>query len=106
MSEGHGHSQEKLTKFPIQLSNDARYIAPVVDFIRNVIKPDRMEHIDSHWDYHLGEAVEFTKDGVAMIYDWNESWGHELATKAAAERELKLVRETAERIAAHIRQAP
>ncbi|WP_127533245.1 hypothetical protein [Paenibacillus kobensis] len=106
MREENGQSQTNFTKFPIRIPNDARYIEPVIDYIRDVLKPDQMTRVDSHWDYYLGDVVEFMKDGVSMVYDWNESWGHELTTKSAAEQELKLVRETAEQIAEHVKRVP
>lgn len=104
MREQDGQSNARLTKVPIQIPNDARFIDPVVDYIRNMIRPDQLVKSDTHWDYYLGEVVEFTKDGVEMAYEWNESWGHELTTKAATEQATKAVRETAAIISAHIKK--
>ncbi|GFN34044.1 hypothetical protein [Paenibacillus xylaniclasticus] len=105
MSKENGQSNVNFNRVPIQIPNDARYIDPVIDYIRDVIKPERIVRVDSHWDYYLGEVVEFTKDGVEMAYDWNESWGHELTTTTSSEQQIKLVRETAERIAEHVKSS-
>jgi hypothetical protein len=104
MREDNGGMNAKLIKAPIQIPNDARYIDPVVDYIRNTIKPDQLIQSDSHWDYYLGESVEFTKDGVEMAYEWNESWGHELTTKSTSEQAAKAIQETAASITAHIKK--
>ncbi|GMK37884.1 hypothetical protein PCCS19_09380 [Paenibacillus sp. CCS19] len=104
MREANGNSNERLTKVPIQIPNDARYIDPVVDYIRDIIRPDQLVKSDTHWDYYLGESVEFTKDGVEMAYEWNESWGHELTTRAATEQAAKAVREMAASITYHIKK--
>lgn len=105
MRDDNRNSNVSLTKVPIQIPNDARYIDPVVDYIRTIVKPDQLIKADSHWDYYLGESVEFTKDGVEMAYEWNESWGHELTTRATTEQAAKAVRETAAGITAHIKKA-
>jgi hypothetical protein len=104
MGEHNGQTNARITKAPIQIPNDARFIDPVVDYIRSIIRPDQLVKSDTHWDYYLGEVVEFTKDGVEMAYEWNESWGHELTTKTASEQAAKAVRETAANITAHIKR--
>ncbi|PWW05255.1 hypothetical protein DFQ01_105239 [Paenibacillus cellulosilyticus] len=104
MRGGNENSNVGFTKVPIQIPNDSRYIDPVVDYIRRIIKPDQLVTTDSHWDYYLGESVEFTKDGVDMAYEWNESWGHELTTKAKTEQAAKALRETAASITDHIKR--